>query len=231
MAIDHYLAMTAAEFGACTRFPERIGWMACHFSPYSTGLSNLPPSLPEGSLLILNDRTPIHRHDPARINETLSGLTAKLGCKGVLLDFEAGGNPEAAALARYLAENLTCPVGISQPYAVDGSPIFLPPVPPDTPLSDYLAPFQGREIWLDAALDALEIRLTEQGAAFHPVPWEAPRETDREDTALHCRYRVALEDACARFTLYRTRETVEALLREAEKYGVTAAVGLYQEWK
>ena len=205
--------------------------MACHFSPYSTGLSNLPASLPEGSLLILNDRTPIHRHDPVQIREALNGLTASLGCRGVLLDFEAKGNPEAAALARYLAENLPCPVGVSAPYAVDGSPIFLPPVPLDTPLSHYLAPWRGREIWLDTALDALEIRLTEQGASFLPVPREAPRETDREDTALHCRYRIALEDTCVRFTLYRTRESVEALLREAETYGVTAAVGLYQEWK
>lgn len=229
-AIEHYLAMTASEFGTCTQFPTKIGWMACHFSPYSTGLCNLPSVLPEGSLLILNDRTPIHRHDPERIRKTLEDLTVSFGCRGVLLDFEAGEAAEAAALSRYLAEKLTCPVILSKAYAVEGAPVFLPPVPLDMPLSEYLAPWQGREIWLDTALDATEIRLTEAGASRVPVPWESPRESDRTDERLHCRYRVESEEQCARFTLYRTRETVEEMLREAEKYGVTAAVGLYQEW-
>jgi len=205
--------------------------MACHFSPYSTGLCNLPSTLPEGSLLILNDRTPIHRHDPERIRKTLEDLTSSFGCRGVLLDFETRGSPEAAALVRYLAENLNCPVIISESYAVEGTPVFLPPVPLDMPLSDYLAPWQGREIWLDTALDSLEIRLTEAGATRTQITWESPRESDWTDARLHCRCRVNLEDKCARFTLCRTRETVEAMLQEAEAHGVTAAVGLYQEWK
>lgn len=230
MAIPCYLAMTAAEFGICANFPEHMGWMACHFSPYSTGLSNLPPSLPEGSMLILNDRTPIHRHDPSRIGESLGKLAASLRCRGVLLDFQTPDIPETAALARHLAQALPCPVGVSEPYAVEGSPVFLPPVPLDTPLPEYLKPWQGQEIWLDAALDATQIRLTPEGAVLAPVPWEAPRETDRLDDRLHCRYRVELEEDCAKFTLYRTRETVQELLREAESLGVTAAVGLFQEW-
>ena len=49
------LAMTAAELGAAP-LPSHPAWMACHFSPYSTGLTNLPPKLPQDSLLILNDR-------------------------------------------------------------------------------------------------------------------------------------------------------------------------------
>lgn len=230
MAIPLYLAMTAAEFGMCTNFPEHMGWMACHFSPYSTGLSNLPPSLPEGSLLILNDRTPIHRHDPSRIGESLGKLAASLRCRGLLLDFQTPGIPETAALARYLAQALPCPVGISEPYAVEGSPVFLPPVPLDTPLPEYLKPWQGQEIWLDAALDAVQIRLTPEGSVFVPAPLEPSREADQLDDRLHCRYRVELEEECARFTLYRTPETVQELLREAESLGVTAAVGLFQEW-
>lgn len=231
MAIAHYLAMTAAEFGTCAQFPSHIGWMACHFSPYSTGLCNLPPALPEGSLLILNDRTPIHRHDPERIYEALEGLTATSRCRGLLLDFEAKKIPEAAALTRYLEEKLSCPVIVCASYASEKSAVFLPPVPLDMPLSEYLKPWQGREIWLDTALDALGIRLTEQGAARVPVPWETPMEPDRTDTRLHCRYRVVLEKDSAMFTLYRTHETVDAMLQEAEANGVTAAVGLYQEWQ
>ena len=48
MAIGRYFAMTAAEIRGCSALPAGIAWMACHFSPYGTGLSNLPPELPEG---------------------------------------------------------------------------------------------------------------------------------------------------------------------------------------
>ena len=52
MAIAQYLAMTAAEMIGSTFLPQKAAWMACHFSPYSTGLCNLPSALPPGSLLI-----------------------------------------------------------------------------------------------------------------------------------------------------------------------------------
>ena len=64
MAIPQYLAMTAAEMAGTAPLPRYMAWMACHFSPYSTGLTNRPAKLRQGSLLILNDRTPIHCHDP-----------------------------------------------------------------------------------------------------------------------------------------------------------------------
>ena len=42
MAIRQYLAMTAAEMTQAGSLPRHAAWMACHFSPYSTGLTNLP---------------------------------------------------------------------------------------------------------------------------------------------------------------------------------------------
>ena len=42
MVIRPFLAMTAAEIRANPDISSPIGWMACHFSPYGTGLSNLP---------------------------------------------------------------------------------------------------------------------------------------------------------------------------------------------
>ena len=46
MAIRPFLAMTAAEIRGTETLPPKTAWMACHFSPYSTGLSNLPKDLP-----------------------------------------------------------------------------------------------------------------------------------------------------------------------------------------
>ena len=67
MAIRPFLAMTAAEIRGTETLPPKTAWMACHFSPYSTGLSNLPKALPPGSMVILDDITPIHGHDSETI--------------------------------------------------------------------------------------------------------------------------------------------------------------------
>ena len=84
MAIPQYLAMTAAEMAGTAPLPRYMAWMACHFSPYSTGLTNLPAKLHQGSLLILNDRTPIHCHDPERVCRELNSTLHRLGCVGLL---------------------------------------------------------------------------------------------------------------------------------------------------
>ena len=138
--------------------------MACQFSPWNQGLSNLPRTLPQGSLVILNDQSPICGHDSSRILRQLKELLEGNRCYGLLLDFERPGQEEAAAMAAALAEALPCPVGVSAAYA-DGlsTPVFLPPAPPDTPLGEYLAPWAGREIWLEAALNGCRITLTERG--------------------------------------------------------------------
>lgn len=228
MSIVPYLAMTAAEFGAAPSLPEKIGWMACHFSPYSTGLSNLPERLPKGSLLILNDRTPIHGHDPRRVADTLAGILAKADCCGLLLDFQEPHIPELQDMAGFLAKNLSCKVIISQAYALEKHPVFLPPVPPDTPLADYLAPWKNQEIWLEAALDGIEYRITQEGSKALPCLGEAPQGA-QADRSLHCHYQIEELENAYRFRLFRTKEDLAALLAEADTLGVTSAVGLYQE--
>ena len=57
---------------------------------------------------------------------------------------------------------------------------------------------------------------------------EAPEGCHREET-LFCHYCVDMEENAARFTLWRTREDLGNLMAEAEKLGVSTAVGLYQE--
>lgn len=230
MGISRYLAMTAAELEA---FSAAKNWctayMACHFSPYSTGLSNIPAALPPGSMLIVNDRTPICGHDPELIAGQLQQAVHALGCDSVLLDLQRPDCTQTAALCRVLTRALDCPVGISDLYA--GSldcPVFLPPAPLDQPLGEYIRVWKGREIWLEAATDAACITVTEKGSTFSPMTCPQPPRRHFLDQALHCWYWAVCTDTEAHFCLWRDSWQLEALLEEADALGITKAVGLYQ---
>ncbi len=224
MVLPLYLALTAAEFAVCSSFPQNVAWMACHFSSYGTGLSNLPPKLAEGAMVILNDRTPIHGHDPDTILRQLIDLHPDQ----LLLDFQRSGVDATFELSRILIKELPCPVAVSHNYAKDLTcPVFLPPIPPDVPLAEYLAPWQGREIWLEAALEGITYTLTEEGCATAPL-LHFPAEGFREES-LHCHYQIIPQDNRVDFHLYRTADDLRSLLENAKAHGVTKAVGLYQE--
>ena len=231
MAIRPFLAMTAAEMGSCTDFPPKIAWMACHFSPYGCGLSNLPRQLPGDSLLVLDDITPIRGHEPEVITRQLLDLADRFGPAGILLDFQQPGSRETAELVNYLEASLPCPMAVSEAYAQESRlPVFASPVPPATPLADHLSAWQGREIWLDISRWGEALILTEDGCQSVPLPpWELPGEGFAEET-LHCHYHIFVKETAARFTLWRTEEDLESLLEETETLGVTRAVGLFQEW-
>ena len=230
MALPLYLALTAAEFQFCSSLPERAAWMACHYAPYGLGLSNLPRELPEDAMLILNDRTPTQGHDPKRIVRQLKELSSTLHYKYILLDFQRLDSPENTAIAKTIVSAASCPVGVSETYALAlECPVFLPPPPPHVPLQEHLAPWQGREIWIEAALDVEVITVTEKGSVSSPLPPAEIPENSLEDPALHCHYRSKTFDDRIDFTLWRTRDDLTDLLREAESLGVTLAVGLWQE--
>lgn len=230
MALPLYLAMTAAEFAGSETLPERIAWMACHFSCYGSGLSNLPQQLPTDSMVILNDRTPIHGHDPERIARQLGELLESLHLNCILLDFQRPDVQETADLVGVITETLPCPVGVSEPYAkASDAPVFLPPPPLHMALEDYLQAWQGRKIWLEFATEAETITVTAAGAqvvqhlptSLEPPVFEEPR--------LHCRYHTALQEDRAVFSLLRDKEHIAGLLEDAQALGVTKAVGLYQQ--
>lgn len=229
MAFRHYLAMTAAELAACDTPPRDLAWMACHFSPYSTGLSNIPASLPPESLLILNDRTPIHGHDPGKICDQLAQAVARLHCSGVLLDLQIPDIEETAALVEYLTDRLPCPLAVSQAYSTEACAVFLPPVPPDEAPDTYLHPWQGRSVFLETALTEQTLHVGENGTAIIPnQDFRGPGYTHR-DSRLCCHYSISVEPDCAEFHIYRTAEDLADLLKQAEALGVQACVGLYQE--
>lgn len=231
MAVAPFLAMTAAEFCGSSFLPAKIGWMACHFSPYSVGLSNLPRTLPEGSLLIVNDITPINGHNPEVIVDQLRSCVETFRCSGVLLDFQREDNEETMLMATEIVNAFPCPVAVTEEYAASLScPVFLPPLPHHIPLADWVKPWQGREIWLDVALDLEEILISDEGISILPLSNAIP-EDGFIDATLHCHYRSEVFDHYAKFTLWRTKEDIASLLEEAESLNIRTAVGLYQEFQ
>ena len=229
MGIPCYLAMTAAEMLGNAAMPENTGWMACQFSSWNDGLSNLPSTLPAGCVLMLSDETPICGHDPQRILGELQECIARFSCRALVLDFQRPGNQEAEELIPFLV-TLPCPLVVSLPYVRDNCGVLLPPAPLSTSLEDYLSPWRGREIWMELALDGEILTLTEQGAKPIPLPYPNLSAEGFREEILHCHYRTQLSEDRAEFTLWRTEEDLADLIQEAEKLGVTAMIGLFQEF-
>lgn len=228
MAIPLYLAVTGAEFQTADPLPERIAWMACHFSAYGTGLTNLPPTLPPKSLLILNDRTPVAGHNPKQICQELKKSAETNECAGIILDFQ---RPDCADTVKIVKEvlSLPFPVVVSDRYAKElDCPVLLSPPPLHKPLEEYLYPWTSRDIWLEAALGHTNITVTATGSAIQELP---PEQTvdDFWDDSLFCHYHMQITDAQVVFSLQRRSDDLRKLLEHGEHLGVCAAVGLYQE--
>lgn len=231
MVTSRYLAVTAAELPGVIQENEKLAYMACHFSPYATGLSNMPSVLPKGSMLILNDRIPICGHDPHRIADQLENALENWDCDSILLDFQRPGSAETAALCKLLCERLPCPLGISHHYARDlDCCVFLPPPPPDIPLREHLTPWKGRKIWLEAALEAVQLTVRVDGCHRSPLLYEQPTGETFIEESLHCRYRCEVASDEIRFSLYRTADQLDALLEEATSLGIEKTIGLYQQF-
>ena len=226
MEIPLYLAMTAAEFSSFDPLPQHPAWMSCRFSPSGKGLCNLPSTLPEGTLLILDDQTPPAGHDAFLIRRQLEEILNLHRCAGLLLDFQRPDSIETAEIAKTLL-SLPCPVCVSHLYAEDPScPVFVPPCPLTTPMEQHLAPWQGREIWLEVALDRADYRIHKNGCQIRPASQEA---LPFYDEKLFCHYGIRIEPEQILFTMERKRTDLDILLVSAAACGVTRTVGLFQE--
>ena len=231
MAIRQFLAMTPGEFHNATTLPEQIGWMGCRFSSSGKGLTQIPQALPEGSLLIITDQTPPDGHDPLQIAQEAATVAQKLGCCGIVLDFQRPHIEENTIIAAKIIEDAPCPLAISEHYGEKlDCPVFLPPVPPHMPPEVYFQPWQGREIWLELALDGTEISVTKNGSTFTPVPYPTQSGRIHKDSQLYCHYSTEVTGDDIHFHLMRTIDDVARLLTACEAYGVTTAIGLYQEF-
>lgn len=218
-----YFAMTGAELQNSAHFPQPIAWMACHFSPYGTGICDPPPELPPGSMLILNDRTPIFHHDPTLICGQIAEIMEQRQCAALLLDLQ---RPGAEAVAEALSA-LPYPVAAPPAYAEKLTcAVFLPPPPLIVPAEKYLRPWKDRQIWMELAGEQSCFRVSETGSRQVLAP---PVACPHDDTILHCRYGMDIREQYVDFHLQRELVHLRALMEEARELGVECFVGLYQQ--
>lgn len=225
-----FLAMTAAEFASCRDFPPQTAYMSCHFSPSGPGLSGTPQWLPPNSVLMITDEIPPNGHDPRQVAQELDRCVSQLKCSAVLLDLQRPALPEAKAIMKAIA-SLPCPVAVSEPYAKDfDCGVLLSPPPLWTTLSDHLAPWKGRSIWLEAAMEGAEVTVTENGSIYTSCIYASLDSSFHSET-LHVDYQTELRTDSACFHLRRSRRCIEELLLEAKALGVENAIGLYQQFR
>ena len=230
MVLPLYLALTAAEISSLESLPVPMAYMGCSFSPYSLGLSGIPSSLPEGCMLIVNDRMSCQGHSPDLVAGQLQEAVTRLSCESVLLDFQRPLDSESKSMVAQIIQSLFCPVAVTEGFASDlDCPVFLSPAPLHIPLADHLAPWQGREIWMEAALEQADVRITSDGVtSTSQFPAEALTGGFYEKE-LCCCYHTKIDADCINFTLFDTFESLENKLDLAASLGVTRAVGLWQE--
>lgn len=221
-----FLAQTSGE--TKKQLPEKLAYIALHFSPYSTGLSNLPVDLPKSSILLLDDSMEPINHDPQLVSEQLLQLINQFSPVGILLDFQRPVTEKLKAMASYIVKALPCPVGVTELYARDlGCPVFLSPLPANKALKDYIEPWKKQGVYLEIAPEGLEITVTETGSSattIFPVTG-----LPLVDQRLHCHYQVDVSPGKVVFTICRYKEDLAALVQEAESLGVLGCVGLYRE--
>ena len=171
---------------------------------------------PRGVLPVITDCRPLTEEGVDRL------CSMARGWERAVLDFE--GPP--TELSCELLRRLPCPAAAPPGYG-DG-PVFLPPAPLYTPLEDYLSPWRGREIWLEAALQKQTVVLTADGPSFSPA---VPADLDKgfHCRELYCRFTQEIREDRVVFTLFDTRETLKDKLARAEALGVRAALGLWRE--
>ncbi len=226
MPFAFFLAQTAAEIGLPMPTNTKKAWMACHFSPYNAGLSNLPSVLESGSMVILNDLMPVADHDPERIAQQLLDVVQKHQCSRVLLDLQRPGHSRTATIAKAITEALPCPVGVSECYA-NGSayPVFLPPLPLHMALDAYLAPWEGRPVWLEVMPEQAQYIITKEGCRRDSSTGAGQLPFFDEITC--CHYGAEVTDDAIRFTLSRGQAELERLWQMGN---IDCFVGLYQEF-
>ena len=230
MALPLYLAMTDSEMSSIDVFPANFAYMACHFSPYSQGISNAPDYLPGEAILILNDNFPCQGHSPSLVAHQIKEVLTQFQCESLLMDFQRPPETESEHIVQALLSELPFPVALPPAYARDwNSPVFLPPCPLHMPLEDYLEPWKGRDIWIEAALCQETVTITKDGSLFTPQFPPEGLEGGFYDDGLCCQYTIQTTQDQITFTLFDTRESLQRKLKKAHSLGVTRAVGLYQE--
>ena len=145
-----------------------------------------------------------------------------------MLDFQRANLAKNFEVAQAAIRKLPCPVAVSDLYAQElTAPVFLSLPPLDMPLQKYIAPWKGREIWLEVGLQAQLLTVTEAGCSAATTTVDTLPEPVFSAEEFFMRYHWEVTGDKAVFTLQRTKEDLDLLLETAE--GITLAVGLYQQ--
>ncbi len=218
MVCKRYLAVTEKEIQNAS---GPVAWMACRFAKKHPGLENLPPRLPEGSLIIVDDLQPISGHSPARIRQQLESLCKTQRPTGILLDLQRRKTPQAMQMVKVLLQIQDVPVALTAEYARDCNCPVLLTAPMHIKLQQVLAPWKGQEVWLDIPMGQMTLR---QGKpAEETVP---PQNHYQWDRFLCCGYAKTGQDT---YTLCRNRAMLPKILEEAARLGISKALVLASE--
>ena len=230
MDIKRYIAMTGAEFSNAALLQEHPAWMACHFSPYSTGLSNLPDTLPEESMIILNDSTPLCGHDPEFIATELNYLADKCKANAFLLDFQRERTSETEDFVEQITNKLNRQVAVTEQYGtITECAVFLSCPRPCQSVAEKAALWKNRDLWLELATESETITIKKDNAIRSISSPTALSGQDFKNSSLNCRYRTEIFDKKVTITLERSVENIPGLLEEANVCGIKITVGLYQQ--
>lgn len=225
-----YIAMTAAEYYNTEVLPEYTAWMACHFSCYGTGLSNIPQELPTGAMVIINDKLPPSGHEPGHITDQLLKLKETVDFAYILLDFQRKDCDASAKIAKHISQAMDCPVGVSELYAECCSgPVFVNMPATHQALNDVLAPWTDREIWLEAATDSETAIIRSNSCHITANPPSEDMASGIVCEELRCQYKAEAFEDHIRLTLSRDIHQLELLMADAHKAGIKTAIGLYQQ--
>ena len=225
MAIQTILAMTAEEIPNAPSGFSGGCIFGCHYSSTSQTLVGLPSSLPHGWGLILDDENPITAPDISGLVQQLSRLEPAY----IVLDFQRPATPDVLRLAEKIAA-LPCPVSMPPEYGKNlCCSLFLPPIPPHISPEEYLRPWLHRDVWLELALDAVQISVTAEGSQMQSFPHAVATDKAHVDSMLHCHYKISHLHDTLQFYCYRTKDDIRQLLRSPLPANVKYGVGFFQE--
>ena len=212
--MDIYLAQLPED----PQGAHRAAWLVCPFVP-----GFRLPEPPRDGILVFTDSSPYAGQSPEDI---LQGKASLLECSsGLVLDFQRPASGETRRFAEALRSALPCPVACPPEYAEAG-PVFLPPLAPHIPPDAQLAPWRGRDIWLDLSPCPEKLILTKAGC--REEPGSIPQAPGYADDGLLCHYCIDISAPTqVQFTLWRTREDLQSLAKRA---GIAHCLALRQEW-
>lgn len=203
-------------------FPGNLAILGMHLSQDGMHLAGIPETVPEGCILLLDDRILPEKIDEDAILRQLASVLHKRSPKSLYLDFQRE-SVHSTSLIRRITESYPEITAVSALYAEGLScPVVLPPIPLYKKVEEVLSPWQGREIWIEQDLSAWEVTVTKDGADVKSTA--IPRESGFFDEALCCRYCIKTEENAAIFTLFSTSETLQKQAEKAASLGVKAAL-------